>query len=145
LRKLSPFFPSISPGEKPSRSSSTSVLAISAGSMVVPCGAAALTDSVVNAGGRIADTCVTCLCVAASAKAKGNNARTKVTMGNTLIARQLCCAVCVPVLGFALSRRNPVFCMATPASISDRLAAGRFPRCISLASGSFAIFLRLFV
>ena len=85
LRKLSPFLPSISPGEKPSRSSSTSVLRISAGSLLVPCGAAALMDSDVNAGAGGDDPCATRLCVAASATAKGNDTMRRAAIGVTLI------------------------------------------------------------
>jgi hypothetical protein len=96
LRKLSPFLPSISPGEKPSRSSSTSVLTISAGSLLPLCGAASLTDSDVKAGVEDDEPCLTCLCVAASAAANGNKAIRKVAIGITLMIRQLCCLLCVP-------------------------------------------------
>ena len=72
LRKLSPFLPSISPGAKPSRSSSTSVLTMIAGSLLAPCGAAPLMDSDVNAATWEDDPCLGCLCVAASAAAKEN-------------------------------------------------------------------------
>ena len=89
LRKLSPFLPSISPGEKPSRSSSTSVLTISAGSLLAPYGAAALMESDVNAGAGDGVPCLRFLCAAASAAAKGNNAMRKVAIGITFIVRQL--------------------------------------------------------
>ena len=100
LRKLSPFLPAISPGEKPSRSSSTSVLRISARSLLVPCGAAALMDSNVNAGAGGDDACATRLCVAASATAKGKDTMRRAAIGVTLIFRQLCCPLCVPVSCF---------------------------------------------
>jgi hypothetical protein len=89
LRKLSPFLPSISPGAKPSRSSSTSVLTMIAGSLLAHCGAAPLMDSDVNAATWEDDPCLGCLCVAASAAAKENNAMKKVAIGITLIIRQL--------------------------------------------------------
>src|SRR4029079_16727439 len=104
LRKLSPFLASISPGEKPSRSSSTSVLTVIAGSLLAPCGAAELMDSEVSAGAWDGDPCLECLCVAASAAAKGNNAMRKVAIGTTLMIRQLCCPLCVPVYAFRFRR-----------------------------------------
>src|SRR6476660_9755393 len=89
FRKLSPFLPSISPGEKPSRSRSTSILTISARSLTAPWGAAALIDSTVCAGAEDDDPWKTCLCGAAPAAAKGSNARRKVAIVTTLMVRQL--------------------------------------------------------
>jgi hypothetical protein len=76
------------------------VLRISAGSLLAPCGAAALMDSNVNAGAGGDDACETRLCVAASATAKGKDTMRRAAIGVTLIFRQLCCPLCVPVSCF---------------------------------------------
>ena len=90
--------------KKPSRSSNTSVLRISAGSLLVPCGAAALMDSNVNAGAGGDDACATRLCAAASATAtaKGNDTMRRAAIGATLIFSQLCCPLCVPCPAFSV-------------------------------------------